>query len=239
MNWFDKITARKNTPDDSRELKKGEVKELLINSFKTHLPDFDFVLYKNSTYYFQRVRHSGSWQVFETLNIIFGLKDKMFSCSVASTVNKAYLFTSTYNKGFLVNHADLLVIKTGSGAANIEDAYYWHNGKIKTVEKVINQIASDIKNHGLIYLDKKLKTLGTSTVVQHGLAFIQRLTVDKQTLKKEIETDRKNAEYFLSRMKHPILLELSSQLQNVPGQKEDREEIMGLTLELIAYYYES
>ncbi|MBT1698882.1 hypothetical protein KK083_18455 [Fulvivirgaceae bacterium PWU4] len=215
------------------------MKELLVNCFKVHLPDFDFVLYKNSTYYFQRVRHSGSWQVFETLNIIFGLKDKMFSCSVASTVNKAYLFTSTYNKGFLVNHADLLVIKTGSGASNIEDSYYWHNGKIRTVEKVIDQIASDIKNHGLTYLDQKLKMLGTNVLLQHGLAFIQELTLEKQKLKKEIEADRKNAEYLLSRMKHPILIELSSRLRNIPGQtREDRTEITGLTLELVEYYYE-
>lgn len=240
MNWFDKILARKNTPDDSRELKKGEVKELLINSFRIHLPDFEFVLYKNSTYYFQRIRHSGPEQVFETLNIIFGLKDKMFSCSVASTVIKSYLYTSTYNNGFLVGHADLLVIKRGSGASNIEDSYYWHNGKIATVEKVIHEIASDIKSYGLSYLDKRLKRLGTHALVQHGLALIRRLTVDKQVLKNEIETDRKNAGYTLSQMKHPLYIELRDQLQGVPGQtKEDRQEIMGLTLELIEYYYEN
>jgi hypothetical protein len=132
MSWFDKIQERQNTPDDSRELKKGEVKALLVNSFKTILPDFEFTIYKNSTYYFQRTRTVQRHEVCESLNVIFGLKDKMLSCSVASVFTKSDLYNSTYNNGFLTGHTDLLVIKSGSGASKIEDSYYWHNGKIVT-----------------------------------------------------------------------------------------------------------
>lgn len=238
MNWFDKILERKNTPDDSRELKKGEVKGLLTNSFKTFLPDFDFAAYKNSTYYFQRIRTFRGLTLYETINIIFGLKDKVFSCSIASTLNKSYLFSSSYNNGFLVGHADLLVIKSGSGSSKIEDAYYWHNGKISTIEKVIHQITMDIKKYGLDYLDRRLKTLETHDLVRYGIDFIQKLTENKKTLKSEME--RKNSEYIVSRIKHPLFIKLRDGLQNIPNQtRDDRQKISGLTFELMEYYYEN
>ena len=239
MSWFDKIKERQSTPDDSRDLKKGEVKTLLVNSFKTILPGFEFITYKNSTYYFQRTRIFQGHQVYETLNIIFGLKDKMFSCSVASIFNKSYLYTATYNNSFLTGHADLLVIKSGSGASKIEDSYYWHNGKIATVDKVINEIARDFRDFGVNYLDIRLNKIETSDLVREGLKFIQTLTVDKTELKKEIETERKQAEYVVSRIKHPLFIQLRDMLQNIPSQsREDRQKISGLTFELLELYYE-
>jgi hypothetical protein len=239
MSWFDKIIKRQSTPDDSRDLKKGEVKALLANSFKTILPDFEFGTYKNSTYYSQRTRTLQGYEVYESLNVIFGLKDKMFSCSVASVFNKSYLYTSTYNNGFLTGHVDLLVIKSGSGASKIEDSYYWHNGKIATVDKVVNQIARDFRDFGLNYLDIRFKKIETSDLVRQGLSLIQTLTVDKDELKKEIETERKKAEYVVSRIKHPLFIQLRDMLQNVPDEsREDRQKISGLTFELLELYYD-
>jgi hypothetical protein len=239
MSWFDKIKQRQNTPDDSRDLKKGEVKTLLVNSFKTVLSDFEFTTYKNSTYYFKKTRTLQGHEIYETLNVIFGLKDKMFSCSVASVFNKSYLYTSTYNNGFLTGHTDLLVIKSGSGASKIENSYYWHNGKIVMVDKVVNQIARDFRDFGLKYLDIRVKKIETSDLVRQGLNFIQTLAVDKYELKKEIETERKKAEYVVSRIKHPLFIQLRDMLQNVPDQaREDRQKISTLTFELLELYYE-
>jgi hypothetical protein len=239
MSWFDKIQERQNTADDSRELKKGEIKSLMVNSFKIILPDFEFTTYKNSTYYFQRTRTVQGHEIYESLNVIFGLKDKMFSCSAASVFTKSDLYNSTYNNGFLTGHADLLVIKTGSGASKIEDSYYWHNGKIVTVNKVVNQIANDFKEFGLKYLEKRIKKIETSNLVRQGLSFIQTLAVDKEELKKQIESERKQTEFVLSRIKHPLFIQLRDMLQNGPDQsKEDRENILGLTFELLEFYYD-
>jgi hypothetical protein len=239
MSWFDKIKERQNTPDDSRDLKKGEVKTLLMDSFKAILPDFEFTIYKNSTYYFQRTRIFQEYDIYETFNVIVGLKDKMFSCSAASVLNKSYLYTSTYNNGFLTGHADLLVIKAGSGASKIEDSYYWHNGKIVTVGKVINQITRDFKDFGLSYLDTRLNRIETSELVREGLKFIRTLTVDKAELKKDMETARRQAEYVVSRIKHALFIRLRDILQNVPNQSRgDRQKISGLTFELLELYYE-
>jgi len=235
----DKILELQNVPDDSRDLKRGEVKELIFNSFKDILPDFEFTTYKNSTYYFLRTKTVRGLELYETLNIIFGLKDKNFSCSIGSFLNKTYLFSSTYNNGFLAGHTDLLAVKSGSGISNIKDSYYWHNGKIVTVDKVIKKIATDFKEYGLQYLVLRQQRLETSDLVKHGLDFIEKLTVDKGELRREIEKERKNAEWVVSRINHPIFIQLRDELQSIPNQsRDDRQKISGLTFELIEYYYE-
>lgn len=239
MSWFDKIVELQNVPDDSRAVNKGEMKELLLSCFKELLPDFEFKTYKNNTYYFLRTRNFRGLELYETLNVAFGLKDKNIACSIASVLNKTYLFTSTYNNGFLAAHRDLLAIKSGSGISNLEDSYYWHNGKITTVEKVIKDIAADFKKFGLQYLDLKYQRLDTSDLVRHGMGFIERLAVDKVELRIEIEKEIKNAQHVVSRIKHPVFIQLRDELQSIPNQsKDDRQKITGLTFELIEFYYE-
>jgi hypothetical protein len=129
MSSFEKILEQQNGPDESRNLKKGEVKELLLDSFKEILPDFEFTTYRNSTYYFLRTKTVRGLELYETLNITFGLKDKNFSCSIGSFLNKTYLLSSTYNNGFLAYHTDLLAVKSGSGVSKLEDSYYWQSDK--------------------------------------------------------------------------------------------------------------
>jgi len=239
LNWYQKIFERKNQPDNSRGLTKGEVKELLINSFFTHLADFQFITYKGSTYFFQRTKHFGKHTVYESLNIMFTLKDGMFSCSVASNFNKTYITDSNYQGGLFGAHADLLSIKSGSGSL-LEDAYYWHNGKIMTVEKVIGNITNDLKRYGVPYLDRRFSSLETNDLVRHGLTFMENLTIDKAILKSDFQSEMKKVGYVVSRIKHPLFLELRSQLQHIPGQTmEDRQRISGLTFSLLEYYYES
>jgi hypothetical protein len=239
MSWFEKIVERQNAPDDSRDLRKGEVKELLLSSFKEVLPDFEFTTYKNNTYYFLRTKTFRGLELHETLNVLVGLKNKNISCSIASVLNKTYLFNSNYSNGFLSSHADLLATKSGSGVSNIEDSYYWHNRKIETVKEVIRKIALDFKEYGLQYLDLKHQRLHTSDLIRHGLDFIEKLMVDKGELRREIEKEINNAQQVVSRLKHPIFIQLRDKLQSIPNQsRDDRQRIARLTFELIELYYE-
>ncbi len=239
MSSFEKILEQQNVPDESRNLKKGEVKELLLDSFKEILPDFEFTTYRNSTYYFLRTKTVRGLELYETLNITFGLKDKNFSCSIGSFLNKTYLLSSTYNNGFLACHTDLLAVKSGSGVSKLEDSYYWHNGKLVAVDKVIKKITTDFKEYGLQYLVVRQQRLETSDLVKHGLDFIKKLTVDKGELRREIKKEVKNAEWVVSRIKHPIFIQLRDELQSIPNQsRDDRQKISGLTFELVEYYCE-
>ena len=152
MSWFDKIKSSKESSDNSPELKNGEIKEILISSFKTILPDFTFNSYKNNTYYFQKVRHHKNYAVTQTLDIIFSLKDKNLACSVSSRLNKTYVFDKNYNLGKINPSVDLIVLKTGKGSNPIENAYYFHNGRRDNTTKVVNEIANDFKLFGLPFV---------------------------------------------------------------------------------------
>lgn len=85
MNWFDKIKKKTEKIDGSRDLKRGEIKTILIDNFKEQIPDFPFLDYKNGVYFFERIRSIDNYKIYETFHLSFGLKDKNFSCSVSST----------------------------------------------------------------------------------------------------------------------------------------------------------
>ena len=76
LNWIDKIKELTTKQDKSPELKKGEIKQILIQTASEVLPDFEFLAYKNSCYSFQRLRKVNNLTVHEILHIIFTLKDK-------------------------------------------------------------------------------------------------------------------------------------------------------------------
>ena len=56
LNWIDKIKELTTKQDKSPELKKGVIKQILIQTASEVLPDFEFSAYKNSCYTFQRLR---------------------------------------------------------------------------------------------------------------------------------------------------------------------------------------
>lgn len=74
MNWFDKIQKKINEPDDSRELKNGEVKKILLETFSKVIPEFKFNCYRNGCYYFSREKQYKGLPIYETLHIGFSLK---------------------------------------------------------------------------------------------------------------------------------------------------------------------
>ncbi|HLP94892.1 MAG TPA: hypothetical protein VK168_12695 [Saprospiraceae bacterium] len=238
MNWFDKIKAFTSKQDKSPELKKGEIKEILIQTAGEVLPDFEFLLYKNSCYSFQRQRKINNFTVYEILHIIFMLKDKNFTCSIASRLNPEYIHSNQYNIGLINPHQDLKVLRHNSGALNIQDAYYVHNGQIETTTKIVKEIFGDFKKYGLPFLYKQVERLKSNSIVKRGFDYIDDLQIDKEKLKTEITEELNKGGLLLSSIKHPIYLELKEKLQSVSGQsKEDRQIIPKTAYELLELYW--
>jgi hypothetical protein len=238
LSWFDKITALASKQDKSPELKKGEIKQILIQAVSEFLPDFEFLAYKNGCYFFQRLRKVNDLIVYEILHIIFTLKDRNFACSVASRLNPEYIFSNQYNIGLLNPHKDLKVLRHNSGALKIEDAYYFHNGQVETTTKTVKEIFGDLKKYGLPFLDKQVEKLKTNSVIKCGFDYIDDLQTDKGNLKTEITEELNKGELLLSSIKHVVYLDLIEKLQSVPGQStEDRQIIPKTAHELLEIYW--
>ncbi len=224
--------------DKSPELKKGEIKQILIQAACEILPDFEFLEYKNSCYTFQRIRQVNNFTVYEKLHIIFTLKDKYFACSIVSRINPEYIFSNQYNNGLLNPHNDLKVLRHNSGVLKIEDAYYFHNGQVETTTKTVKEIFSDFKKYGLPFLDKQFERLKSNSIVKRGFDYIDDLQTDKHKLKTEITEELNKGGLLLSSMKHPIYVDLKEKLQSVSGQsKEDRQLIPKTAHEFLEIYW--
>ena len=239
MNWYSKIKSKIEKKDDSPELKRGQVKQILISEFKQELPEFDFLEYKNGCYTFEKIKIINGRNVFEHLHIIFALKDRNFSCSVASRINRNYLKSNSYNIGLLNPHIDLIVLKKRTGVIAVEEAYYFHNGQVKTTTKIIKQIINDFERYGKQFLEKQAKNLENSELLKVGFEFIKNFVVDKEKLNKELENDLKSVGHLISRLKNDTYLKLKTELQNVKEiDRETRKNIPNLAYELLELYCE-
>lgn len=226
--------------DSSPELKRGEIKGILINSFQKHLPDFTFSSYKGGQYNFQRTKQYKEFTIWETLHVLFLLSDKNFSCSISSRLNKNHSNLKSYNTGLINPHIDLITLKKGTGAVNIEEASYFHNGKVQTTTNLVNQIANDFLHYGIPFLHEQFNQLLSSQIINVGLEHIKNLKVDPQKLRTEIDTELKQVGYITSRLTHPIYFNLKETLQNIPNQtREDRQHIPSFSYELIELLWSS
>lgn len=233
MTWYDKIKSHM-TKDTSPELKKGEIKGILIDSFKRHLPEFEFGNYKSSEYNFQRTRNHRGFTIWEALHVMFSLGNKNFACSVSSRINKTYRSSKSYNVGLINPHVDLVTLKEGTGVVAIEEAYYFHNGKLSTTAKVVEQICNDFVAYGVPFLDKQYSCLRSNSIVKAGLDYIQQLQIDGRKLQSEINNELKQCGYVASRLTHPVYRNLKETLQSIGNQtREDRQKIPGLACELL------
>lgn len=238
MNLIDKIKELITKQDKSPELKKGDLKQILIQMTGEVLPGFEFLTYKNSCYTFQRLRLVNNLTVYEILHIISTLKDKNFACSIASRLNPEYIFSNQYNNGLLNPMHDLKVLRHNTGALNIEDAYYFHNGQVETTTRIVKDIFGDFKKYGLPFLEKQVEKLKSNSIVILGLDYIDDLQTDKQKLKTEITQELNKGGFLLSSIKHPIYVDLKEKLQSVNGQsKEDRQLIPKTAHELLEIYW--
>jgi hypothetical protein len=192
------------------------------------------VNYKSSQYNFQRTKEHKDFAVWETLHVLFSLNDKNFSCSVSSRLNRDYVNSKSYNIGLVNPHVDLITLKKGTGVARIEEAYYFHNGKVQTTTKLVEQICKDFVMYGVPFLDKQFERLRTNQIVNAGLDYIQQLQADRQELKLQINNELKQVGYVASRLTNSVYVNLKEKLQIVPNQtQEDRQKISGLAYELL------
>ena len=238
MNWFDKIKGLTTKTDDSPELKKGEIKQILIQTANELMPGFGFIAYKNSCYSFQRLRKTGDLTIYETLHILFTLKDGNFACSIASSLNPEYIFANSYNEGLINPHKDLKVLRHNKGALKITDAYYFHNGRVRTTTRTVRDIFQDYNKYGLPFLDKQFERFQTNETVKTGLHFIDNLSFDKEVLRKAIEYEINEGKLRLSSITHPSYLGLKEKLLGANGQsKEDRQQTGKTAYELLEIYW--
>lgn len=210
-----------------RDLKRGEIKQILIDQARESIPEFTFLVYKNNCYTFQRVRAIGEINVYEFFHIIFSLKDGYFSCSVASRLNKTLLNDKSYNTGMINPHKDLIVLKKGTGVINLSEAYYYSDGKFETTIIVVKEIFEDFKKYGLDFFHKQIDRLSHNEIIKAGLSYLKFLAKLQTKL-----TDRGIHE--------KIQLELKEQLFAIEGQtRDDRKEIVRAARELINLYLDN
>ncbi|MBL85902.1 MAG: hypothetical protein CMO82_04505 [Winogradskyella sp.] len=237
MSWYSKIKSKIEKNDDSPELKRGQVKQILISEIGKALPEFDFLEYRNGCYTFENVQVINGRNVYEHLHITFALKDRNFSCSVASRINKNYLRSNSYNTGLINRHINLIVLKKGTGVIPVEEAYYFHNGRVKTTKKIIEQIVKDFKKFGKTFLQKQANQFKKSDLLKCGFSFVEKLEIDKAELNDQLEKDLNSGGHLISNIKNETYLKLKSELQNVKGiERDTRKNIPKLTYELLEYY---
>lgn len=237
MSWYLKFKSKMENKDDSPELKRGQVKQILISEFGRELPEFSFLEYRNGCYTFEHVQIINNRYVYEHLHVLFSLKNGRFSCSVASRINKKYLRSKNYNGGLINRHVDLIVLKKRTGINAIEDSYYYHNGRVKYTTKIIKQIIKDFNKNGKLFLQKQLYKFENSNLLKVGFSFIETLDIDKQELNDQLTKELNSCGYLISSIKNETYLNLKSELQNVKGiERETRKEIPKLTYELLEFY---
>jgi hypothetical protein len=238
VNSFDKLKELTSQEDSSPELKKGEIKQILIRTANEILPDFGFHLYKKGCYTFKRIKNLNDWTISETLNILFSIKDNNISCSIASLLNPEYIFSNQYSSGFINSHQDLKVLRHKSGTLKIQDAYYFTNGQVQTTSIVIEEIFNDFKIFGLPFLENKFEILRSSPIIKYGFDYINKLLTNKDDLKKEILEELNKSGCIISSIKHPVFLDLKDKLQSIGGQsREDRQKIPKTVLEFLELYW--
>ncbi len=234
MKLFDKLKNKKKVVDNSLELKRGEFKKILLPLMEKHFPDFQYTSYKNQYYSFQKTRKVNDLTIYESFDIGFTLKDKFCACSVASRLNPFFIGGSGYNTGWINPHCNLITLKRGTGITPLEEAYYYHNGRIETTTEIIYEIISDLKKYGLTFLDNQINNLNSNPLVIEGLRKFNAIDYDKTKLKAEIESEQTNNGHVITRLKHPIYIELKESLQKMDGiSRENRKEIPRLAYELI------
>lgn len=226
---------------DLRELKKGEVKQLLILSVNEFCPDFSFLHYKRNYYTFCRTRHYRTYLVHELLHIGFSYSEKLFAASVASRLNPDLINDSAYNSGLINPHSDLLVLVKKTTISLCQDTYYhFLEMNIGAITKTIKQILQDFIDEGIPYLNHQFERLHKNEIVSQGIDFISKLSYDKHQLKTDIEGTLKGSGYLIQSIKHPTFIQLKEHLQHIPGQdREHRKLIPKTSLELLELYWAS
>ena len=226
----------------NKTIKRGEIKLFITEEFNKNLSDFELYESKKQIYFFVRKRTYKSFILNEVFSIYYSSRnDTGIDCGIATVFNENYISNSQFNTSKLnTNIVSPLNLKRQKEDLPKEESYYFHNGEIQSIKKMIVEIVNDFKIFGLKYLDEKFEKLKEDEILNNGLEFISNLKIDKELLKTEILEDLKKGENVVSRMKNKTFIELKEKLQKIPNQlRENKQLIPKLSFELLELYYSS
>lgn len=231
---FDRLRYKKQEIDESPELKRGEFKKILLSLMSTSFPVFEFIDYKNQCYAFRRTLKINQHEVIEGINFTFSLKEKLCNCSVESRLDHRYVGRSAYNTGLINPHIDLITLKLDKGVLSFQEAHYHHTGRVKSTTDMTQKIISDLEIYGQRFFKNQQENLKSNELLKSGLKILMTLGQLPSTVKLEIQDELKVKEYMISRIRHPLYLEIKENLQGIEGlTRELRREIPRLAYELL------
>lgn len=230
LNTFKQKESSSSLPD-TRALKRGEIRGILLDLAKTTIPDFEFLDYRQGFYTFRRQRTFRKYKVNELFHAGFSLKGGVFSCSVASRLNPELVFNNGYNVGPINPHADLVSVKMGTGIIPYEEAYYFHDGTLEVCIRCASEVFSDIKDHGIRFVDKQFRLLNENKTIRVGFDFIEELNSKAlNELASIVVSEKENRR----EMENSTYIRLKKTLLAVPGEsREFRKQLPNTAVELI------
>ncbi|MBK7932270.1 MAG: hypothetical protein IPK01_01985 [Acidobacteria bacterium] len=238
MRWYDKIITQTRFEDGSRELKKGELKGILVECFTDRVQELSYVGFEKGAYRFRRTAENEGFKVWQTVELMHSFSGRNISCSVSSCLNLNYLYSNQYNSGLLNPRQPLIGLKKRTPGIPLEEAYYFHNGRISTTTDRVKQICDDVTKFGLPFFERHLHYVRSSPLLNTGFDFVRKLEIDKTTLQEEMVSNLKERRYRISGIENPVYLELKRLLQSVSGQeREVRKQISKLAYELLELYW--
>lgn len=224
--------------DNSRKLKRGEVKDLLLIEGARVCPAFSFLHYRNTLYSFQRISPFRSQHVFELLHIGFSLRGGLMNCSVSSTINPCRRNRHQFGTGLMNGYWDLTDLKAGFSGLPIEKSVYQHNSQVATTTFAVERMFADIRKFAIPHFDSHRLKLEKSKIVIEGLRYIDEITIDANIVRQQVEGDLKNSGGFYSSIASSTYLDLKRFLQSIPGQtREDRKLIPRTAYELLELFW--
>lgn len=230
LNKFKQKESSSSLPD-TRALKRGEIRGILLDLAKTTIPDFEFLDYRQGFYTFRRQRTFRKYTVNELFHVGFSLKGGVFSCSVASRLNPELVFNNGYNVGVINPHADLVSVKMGTGIIPYEEAYYFHDGTLEVCIRCAAEVFSDIKDHGILFLDKQFRLLNENKTISVGFDIIEKLNSKALS---ELASIVVSGKVYRREMENATYIQLKKTLQAVPGEsREFRKLLPNTAVELI------
>lgn len=76
------ITTEAIEEKASRSLRRSELKPLLVKQIKQGQPDFRFLTFATSVYYFQRIQRFRDYALREVLHLVYSFTDYTMQASV-------------------------------------------------------------------------------------------------------------------------------------------------------------
>lgn len=220
----------------SRPLRKSELKPLLIKQMKQDHPDFRFLTFATSVYYFQRKQNLRDYELKEMLHVVYSFTDHTMQASISSRLNPVHTLNPVYNNGLINPHIDLLALKNYPNHVP-GNTQYTCDGSTEGVRDMIATMIEDFRNIGISYFDRRMTELQFNPLINAGLDLIKDWDFDKTMLGNELQLQLRKAKFRVDRVRHPLINQLNEQLETIAGKsKQSLGEIPALVFDLAELY---